>query len=123
MLIKDVQRPKSFAIVGSAMNEVIAPYMIAILRPHLIARSMDAPGVDTSQKAAQFWSSEWAGESFMAIGMKDEMLGPNVMNHLRTFIKGCPDPLEIPEGGHFVQEAAGPLIAERALTHFGLDKT
>ena len=91
--------------------------------PHLIARTMDAPGVDTSQKAAQFWSSEWDGESFMAIGMKDEMLGPYVMNHLRTFIKGCPDPLEIPEGGHFVQEAAGPLIAERALIHFGLIKT
>ncbi|NOD88837.1 MULTISPECIES: haloalkane dehalogenase [unclassified Ruegeria] len=91
--------------------------------PHLIARTMDAPGVDTSQKAAQFWSSEWDGESFMAIGMKDEMLGPYVMNHLRTFIKGCPDPLEIPEGGHFVQEAAGLLIAERALTHFGLNKT
>lgn len=90
--------------------------------PHLIARTMDAPGVDTSQQAAQFWSTEWDGDSFMAIGMKDEMLGPNVMNHLRTFIKGCPDPLEIPKGGHFVQEAAGPLIAERALTHFGLIK-
>ncbi|MBO9447386.1 haloalkane dehalogenase [Ruegeria sp. R14_0] len=91
--------------------------------PHLIARTMDAPGVDTSQKAVQFWSNKWDGDSYMAIGMKDEMLGPNVMNHLRTFIKGRPDPLEIPEGGHFVQEAAGPLIAERALTHFGLTKT
>ena len=90
--------------------------------PHLIARTMDAPGVDTSQKAAGFWSYHWNGESFMAIGMKDKMLGPNVMNHIRTFIKGCPDPLEINEGGHFVQEAAGPLIAHRALEHFGMTK-
>ena len=83
---------------------------------------MDAPGVDTSQKAAAFWSNDWEGESFMAIGMKDQMLGPNVMNFLRTIIKGCPEPLEIENGGHFVQEAAGPLIAERALAHFGLAK-
>lgn len=90
--------------------------------PHLIARSMDAPGVDTSQKAAGFWSTQWEGESFMAIGMKDKMLGPNVMNHIRTVIKGCPDPLEVNEGGHFVQEAAGPLIARKALGHFGMAK-
>ncbi|MEM8976770.1 MAG: haloalkane dehalogenase [Pseudomonadota bacterium] len=90
--------------------------------PHLIARTMDAPGIDTSQQAAGFWSTQWTGDSFMAIGMKDGMLGPGVMNHIRTFIKGCPEPLEIAEGGHFVQEAAGPLIAERALAHFGMTK-
>lgn len=88
--------------------------------PHLIAQTMDAPGVKTSQRAAQFWSNEWDGESFMAIGMQDKMLGPNVMNYLRTIIKGCPEPMEIAEGGHFVQEAAGPLIAKRALEHFGM---
>ena len=91
--------------------------------PHLIARTMESPGVDTSQRAAQFWSHDWRGESFMAIGMQDKMLGPNVMNHMRTIIKGCPEPLEIAQGGHFVQEAAGPLIAQRALAHFGLVDT
>ena len=50
------------------------------------------------------------------------MLGPAVMNHLRTLIRGCPEPLEIAEGGHFVQEAAGPMIAEKALQHFGMIK-
>jgi len=90
--------------------------------PHLIARSMDAPGVDTSQQAAGFWSTQWTGQSFMAIGMKDKMLGPGVMNHIRTVIKGCPEPLEIAEGGHFVQEAAGALIAQKALEHFGMLK-
>ncbi|MEM0990629.1 MAG: haloalkane dehalogenase [Pseudomonadota bacterium] len=90
--------------------------------PKLIAKTMDAPGVDTSQRAAQFWSNEWQGESFMAIGMTDKMLGPDVMNFMRTVIRGCPEPLEIPEGGHFVQESGGPLIAERALAAFGLSK-
>ena len=90
--------------------------------PHLIARSMDAPGVDTSQRAAEFWSKDWTGVSFMAIGMQDNMLGPDIMNHLRTLIKGCPEPLKIMEGVHFVQEAAGALIAKRALEHFGLSE-
>ena len=43
MLIKDVQRPKGFAIVGSTMNEVIAPYMIAILRPQPNTRPIVQP--------------------------------------------------------------------------------
>ncbi|WP_428526171.1 haloalkane dehalogenase [Roseibium sp.] len=88
--------------------------------PLMIATSMDAPGVDVSQRAAKFWSTEWTGESFMAIGMRDKMLGPDVMNVMRTVINGCPDPLEIPEGGHFVQESGGELIAQKALEHFGL---
>lgn len=88
--------------------------------PHLIARKMDAPGVATSQRAAHFWSNSWEGESFMAIGMKDQMLGPHVMNFLKTVIRGCPEPLEIPNGGHFVQEAAGQLVAQKALAHFGI---
>lgn len=88
--------------------------------PHLIAKTADAPGVAISQRAARFWSEDWDGESFMAIGMQDKMLGPDVMNVMRTVIRGCPKPLEIAEGGHFVQESGGPLIAERALAHFGL---
>ncbi|KIC46405.1 haloalkane dehalogenase [Ruegeria sp. ANG-S4] len=116
----------SISAVGAAAYAAPFPdqaYKAGVRKfPHLIARTMDAPGVDISQQAAQFWSNEWDGQSFMAIGMKDEMLGPTVMNHLRTFIKGCPQPLEIAEGGHFVQEAAGPLIAERALAHFGMTR-
>ncbi|MEM6624366.1 MAG: hypothetical protein AAF674_19250 [Pseudomonadota bacterium] len=59
----------------------------------------------------------------MAIGMTDKMLGPDVMNFMRTVIRGCPEPLEIPKGGHFVQESGGPLIAERALAAFGLSES
>ncbi|MEM9844015.1 MAG: haloalkane dehalogenase [Pseudomonadota bacterium] len=87
--------------------------------PRLIATHMDAPGVAISQRAARFWSEEWQGESFMAIGMKDKMLGPDVMNYMRTVIRNCPEPMEIPEAGHFVQEH-GAAVAKRALDAFGL---
>lgn len=87
--------------------------------PALVAETPDVPGVETSRKALTFWSEQWEGESFMAIGMKDEMLGPEVMYHMKDLIKGCPEPLEIPEADHFVQEK-GELVAEKALEHFGL---
>ena len=55
----------------------------------------------------------------MAVGMQDKMLGPEVMGWMRTVIRNCPEPMEIAEGGHFVQEQ-GVAIAERALATFGL---
>lgn len=87
--------------------------------PKMVAMTADTDGVDTSRKAAGFWSNEWDGESFMAIGMKDEMLGPPVMNFLRTVIKGCPEPMEVPHAHHFVQEH-GVSVAQQALKKFGL---
>jgi len=76
-------------------------------------------GVETSLAARKFWSQDWTGESFMAIGMKDPVLGPPAMHMLRKIIKGCPDPLEVADAGHFVQEWGAP-IAEAALQRFGL---
>ena len=55
----------------------------------------------------------------MAIGMQDPVLGPPVMMGLRKLIKNCPDPLEIADAGHFVQEK-GDVVAQRALEVFGL---
>ena len=78
----------------------------------------DTYGIEVSQKAAGFWSQQWDGEVFMAVGMKDEMLGPPVMSHMQSLIKGCPPPLEINDAGHFVQEH-GELVAEKALEAFG----
>ena len=40
----------------------------------------------------------------MAIGMKDPVLGPPVMRALHGFIRNCPAPMEIADGGHFLQE-------------------
>ena len=50
----------------------------------------------------------------MAIGMKDPVLGPAVMGELHGHIRRCPPPIEIPEGGHFLQEWGRP-IAEAAV--------
>ena len=76
-------------------------------------------GVETSLKARRFWSEDWSGDSFMAIGMQDPVLGPPAMHMLRSMIKGCPEPMEVADAGHFVQEWGEP-IAKAALEKFGL---
>lgn len=86
--------------------------------PQLVMTDPNMEGVQTSKRAAQFWTEDWTGESFMAIGMKDPVLGPLAMRFLAGLIKGCPEPLEVEDGGHFVQEW-GDIIAPAALKHFG----
>ncbi|MFM9862850.1 MAG: haloalkane dehalogenase [Micropepsaceae bacterium] len=86
--------------------------------PEMVMVSPEMEGADISRKAAAWWSNEWHGQTFMAVGMKDPVLGPPVMAALRQTIRGCPAPLEIPEGGHFVQEW-GEEIARAALKTFG----
>ena len=86
--------------------------------PALVPVSPDMEGADISRAAAAFWSTEWDGPSFMAIGMADPVLGPPAMMQLNALIRGCPPPLEIEGGGHFVQEW-GDEIAPAALRHFG----
>jgi pimeloyl-ACP methyl ester carboxylesterase len=78
-----------------------------------------AEGLQTSLQARKFWAQDWTGASFMAIGMKDPVLGPPVMQSLRDLIRNCPEPLQIPAAGHFVQEW-GDRVAEAALDSFGL---
>lgn len=85
--------------------------------PNLVPISKEDPAAKLSRNAASWWKKNWTGESFMAIGMKDPILGPDVMNAMRNTIRDCPDPLEIHEAGHFVQEF-GDLIAKRALKQF-----
>jgi pimeloyl-ACP methyl ester carboxylesterase len=97
-----------------------ARYKAGVRRfPNLVPDREDAPGAALSREAAAFWRNDWRGASFMAIGMTDPVLGPPVMRSMRTLIRGCPDPMEVAEGGHFVQEHGGP-IAEAAMRHFGL---
>jgi pimeloyl-ACP methyl ester carboxylesterase len=40
----------------------------------------------------------------MAVGAKDPVLGPPVMEQLRGWIRGAPAPVVIEDGGHFLQE-------------------
>jgi pimeloyl-ACP methyl ester carboxylesterase len=89
------------------------------LVPDVELHGESADGLAVSRRALRFWRDDWAGESFMAIGMKDPVLGPPAMRTLRDVIRGCPEPMEVAEGGHFVQEWGGP-IASAALAHFKL---
>ncbi len=86
--------------------------------PQLVMTDPNMEGVGTSKRALKFWNSDWTGKSFMAVGMQDPVLGPNAMKWLQSQIKNCPDPMEIADGGHFVQEW-GKDIAQSALRMFG----
>ncbi|MEP7303382.1 MAG: haloalkane dehalogenase [Caldimonas sp.] len=87
--------------------------------PNLVPDGADAPGAALSRAAVEFWRERWSGQSFMAIGMKDPVLGEVPMRSLQKTLRGCPAPLEVAEGGHFVQEWGAP-IAAAALASFGL---
>ena len=86
--------------------------------PDMVMTDPEMEGVEHSKAAVQFYQNDWAGESFMAIGMQDPVLGPPVMEWLKNVIKGCPEPMKIADGGHFVQEWGGP-IATAAIKHWG----
>ncbi len=97
-----------------------ARYKAGVRRfPELVPVAPEMDGVELGKRALAFWSTQWSGESFMGIGMQDPVLGPPVMQALRKAIRGCPAPLEVAEGGHFVQEH-GEGVARAALAHFGL---
>jgi haloalkane dehalogenase/tRNA(adenine34) deaminase len=85
--------------------------------PNLVPDSQDAGGAALSRRARDWWASSWRGQSFMAVGMQDPVLGPPAMRVLRSQIPGCPAPLELQDAGHFVQEA-GAVIVDAALRHF-----
>ena len=87
--------------------------------PNLVPDGADAPGAAIGREAAAFWQQRWAGESFMAVGMQDPVLGLPTMLALQKIIRGCPAPVQVAEGGHFLPEWGAP-IARAALAHFGL---
>jgi len=82
--------------------------------PNLVPDHPDAAGAALSRRARDWWREEWSGKSLMVVGMKDPVLGPPVMAYVHSQIRNCPPPLEIAEGGHFVQEWGLP-IARAAL--------
>lgn len=87
--------------------------------PAMVPDHPQAAGAELSRRAREWLKTAWSGESFMAVGMKDPVLGPPVMNGLRRLIQGCPEPLEIDDAGHFVQEW-GNEVAQKALEVFGI---
>jgi haloalkane dehalogenase/tRNA(adenine34) deaminase len=105
--------PEEAAAYGAPFPD--GSYKAGVRRfPELVPDRPDAPGAALSRQARAWWKEEWRGKSLMAIGMTDPVLGPPVMRHLRKILRNCPDPIEIPEAGHFVQEWGAP-IAERAV--------
>ncbi|GAB5454073.1 MAG: haloalkane dehalogenase [Henriciella sp.] len=86
--------------------------------PELVMTDPGMEGVETSKRAAQWWRHDWQGESFMAVGAQDPVLGPSQMENLRDTIANCPAPMMIEDGGHFVQEWGAP-IARAALQRWG----
>ena len=86
--------------------------------PQLVMVEPGMGGIDATMRARHFWQTEWQGESFMAVGAKDPVLGVPVMRELRACIRGCPEPMILEEAGHFVQEW-GDVVAEAAVRHFG----
>jgi len=99
-----------------------ATYKAGVRRfPNLVPDGPGAPGAAISRRARDWWGTSWSGQSFMAIGMQDPVLGPPAMRVLHGQIRGCPPPLELPGAGHFTQEA-GAVIVQHALASFaGVD--
>jgi tRNA(adenine34) deaminase len=85
--------------------------------PALVPERADDDGAAVSRRARDFWQNDWQGQSFMAIGQQDPVLGEPVMRALQAGIQGCPSPLLLPNAGHFVQEH-GEAIAQAAVRHF-----
>ena len=97
-----------------------ARYKAGVRRfPQLVPVEPGMEGIEHGERARKFFANDWQGESFMAIGLRDPVLGKPVMEELRSVIRGCPPPLELPEAGHFVQEW-GDEVAQAALRAFRL---
>jgi pimeloyl-ACP methyl ester carboxylesterase len=80
--------------------------------PQRVPERPDDDGVALSREAARFWATAWTGRSMMAVGEQDPVFAPALMEQLRQGIRGCPQPLRIAEGGHFVQEHGERIAAE-----------
>jgi len=97
-----------------------ARYKAGVRRfPEMVPDNPDADGAELSRSARDWLKTKWSGETFMAIGMRDPVLGPPVMEALSDSIANCPQPIEIVEAGHFVQEWGGD-VAKKALEAFRL---
>jgi len=85
--------------------------------PAIVPVSEDMDGVAESRRAADWWSGQWSGATFMAVGAQDPVLGPPVMKRMAEIIRGCPKPVIFEQAGHFVQEHGAP-VARAALEAF-----
>ena len=85
--------------------------------PSLVPERPDDDGAAVSRRAREFWQHSWQGRSLMAVGLQDPVLGWPQMQALQALIRGCPEPLKVEQGGHFLPEW-GTELAEAAVSHF-----
>jgi len=77
--------------------------------PAMVPEFEDSDGAAVSRQARDFWRDQWQGQTLMAVGAQDPVLGLPVMRELKALIRGCPEPLLIEQAGHFVQEHGEPI--------------
>jgi tRNA(adenine34) deaminase len=85
--------------------------------PAMVPEHASDEGAESSRQAREFFRREWQGKTFMAIGQQDPVLGEQVMRALAADLRGCGEPLVLPEAGHFVQEH-GESIARESVAFF-----
>jgi hypothetical protein len=83
----------------------------------MVPEHRESDGAAISRAARRFLETGWQGQTMMAIGMQDPVLGESVMLQLQQTILGCPEPIRVNEGGHFLQELGEPL-AQAAVRFF-----
>ena len=89
--------------------------------PLLVMTKPDMEGVDVSRRAAAWWSSEWQGDDFMAVGEKDELIPPWLMKRMHEVLGLKRPPMMLADAGHFVQETHGAEVARAALNAWDSD--
>ncbi|WP_372825497.1 tRNA adenosine(34) deaminase TadA [Polaromonas sp.] len=85
--------------------------------PAMVPEFKDSDGAEISREARSFWRERWSGQTLMAIGAQDPVLGEPVMRGLQALIRGSGEPMVLPQAGHFVQEH-GEQVAQNAVLHF-----
>lgn len=85
--------------------------------PAMVPEFDHSEGAALSRESRDFWQQRWSGQTLMAIGTQDPVLGLPVMQQLQSWIRGCPPPILLPQAGHFVQEH-GESVAEAAVLYF-----
>jgi tRNA(adenine34) deaminase len=85
--------------------------------PAMVPERPGDDGAAVSREAREFLRTQWGGQTMMAVGAQDPVLGVPVMEALRRDIRGCPEPMVLAQAGHFVQEH-GEAIARAAVGYF-----
>lgn len=85
--------------------------------PPLVPDGPQADGAALACAARDYWQTQWQGQTLMAVGMQDPVLGEPSMSRLWQSIRGCPEPIRVEEGGHFLPEVGEP-IAQAAIRFF-----